>query len=115
MHCKQQVDYDRQMFEESGLDYDKYAHHTFYKGAGCQECNGQGYHGRTAIIELLDMDDNLRDMIINKASVSHLKDAARTTGTVFLRGAAVEKLLHGVTTLEEINRVTFVEASGGEV
>ena len=68
----------------------------------------------TAIIELLDMDDNLRDKIVSKAPVSQLKDAARATGTVFLRGAAVEKLLHGVTTLEEINRVTFVEASGGE-
>jgi len=113
-HCKQPVSYDRQAFEVSGLDYDKYGKHSFYKGAGCLECNGQGFHGRTAIIELLDLDDNLRDMIIGKASVSRLKQAARKAGTAFLRDSAVEKLLNGVTTLEEINRVTFVEPSGGE-
>jgi len=112
-HCKQPVNYDRQAFEESGLDYDKYGKNPFYKGTGCAECNGQGYHGRTAILELLDLDDNLRDMIISKASVSRLKDAARAAGTLFLRDSAVEKLLNGVTTLEEINRVTFVEPSGG--
>ncbi len=111
-HCKQPVTYERSDFEESSLDYDKYKDHTFYKGAGCKECNGQGYHGRTAIIELLDLDDNLRDMIISKASVSRLKEAARHAGTAFLRDAAVEKLLNGVTTLDEINRVTFAEQVG---
>jgi len=112
-HCKQPVSYNRQAFEESGLDYDRYGQHSFFKGAGCRECNGQGFHGRTAIVELLDMDDNLRDMIISKASVSHLKEAARAAGTSFLRDSAVEKLLNGVTTLEEINRVTFAEPFGG--
>ena len=112
-HCKQPVSYNRQAFEESGLDYDRYGQHSLFKGAGCRECNGQGFHGRTAIVELLDMDDNLRDMIISKASVSHLKDAARAAGTSFLRDSAVEKLLNGVTTLEEINRVTFAEPFGG--
>jgi len=112
-HCKQPVTYERQAFEESGLDYDKYGNLSYYKGAGCRECNGQGFHGRSAIVELLDMDDNLRDMIINKASVSRLKEAARAAGTAFLRDSAVEKLLNGVTTLEEINRVTFAEPLGG--
>jgi type IV pilus assembly protein PilB len=112
-HCKHTVSYDRQAFEESGLDYDQLKGHTFYKGAGCRECNGQGYHGRTAIIELLDLNDDLRDLIINKASVSRLKEAARNAGTAFLRDAAVEKLLNGVTTLEEINRVTFADQAGG--
>ncbi len=111
-HCKEPVTYNRADFEESSLEYEKYRNHTFYKGAGCKECNGQGYHGRTAIIELLDLDDNLRDMIISKASVSQLKVAARNAGTAFLREAAVEKLLNGVTTLEEINRVTFAEQVG---
>ncbi len=113
-HCKQPVTYGRQAFTESGLDYDRYGGHAFYKGTGCAKCNGQGYHGRTAIIELLDLDDNLRDMIISKAPVSRLKEAARAAGTIFLRDSAVEKLLNGVTTLEEINRVTFVELPGRE-
>jgi type IV pilus assembly protein PilB len=113
-HCKQPVTYAREAFEDSSLDYDKYKNHTFYEGAGCKECNGQGFHGRTAIIELLDLNDNLRDLIISKASVSKLKEAARAAGTAFLRDAAVEKLLNGVTTLDEINRVTFAEQVGGE-
>ena len=111
--CKRPVTYDRQALEESGLDYDQTKDHTFYEGAGCKECNGQGYHGRTAIVELLDLDDDLRDLIISKASVSRLKEAARAAGTSFLRDSAVEKLLKGVTTLDEINRVTFVDKVGG--
>ena len=114
VHCKQPVTYERQDFEASGLDYEQYKDHTFYRGTGCKECNGQGYHGRTAILELLDLDDNLRDLIINKASVSRLKEAARAAGTFFLRDSAVEKLLKGETTLEEINRVTFADKVGGE-
>ena len=114
VHCKQPVEYDRQAFEESGLNYEKLKDHTFYEGAGCKECNGQGYHGRTAILELLDLNDDLRDLIVNKAPVSRLKEAAREAGTSFLRDAAVEKLLNGVTTLEEINRVTFAEPVGGD-
>ncbi|MGK2904882.1 MAG: GspE/PulE family protein [Desulfuromonadales bacterium] len=113
VHCKHPVAYDRQILEESGLDYDQLKDHVFYEGTGCRECNGQGYHGRTAILELLDLDDDLRDLIISKASVSRLKEAARAAGTAFLRDSAVEKLLKGDTTLEEINRVTFVEKSGG--
>ncbi len=113
VHCKRPVTYDRQAFEESGLDYEQIKDHTLYEGAGCRECNGQGYHGRTAILELLDLDDDLRDMIINKVPVSRLKEAARAAGTVYLREAAVEKMLNGVTTLEEINRVTFADKTGG--
>ncbi len=112
-HCKRTVTYDRQDFVESGLDYDRYKDHTFYEGAGCRECNGQGYHGRTAILELLDLNDDLRDLIVSKAPVSRLKEAARAAGTAFLRDAAVEKMLKGETTLAEINRVTFADQGGG--
>jgi type IV pilus assembly protein PilB len=112
VHCKQTVTYDRQAFEESGLDYDQLKDHTFYEGAGCRECNGQGYHGRTAILELLDLNDDMRDLIVSKAPVSRLKEAARAAGTAFLRDAAVEKLLKGETTLAEINRVTFADQAG---
>ncbi|MBW2451855.1 MAG: Flp pilus assembly complex ATPase component TadA [Deltaproteobacteria bacterium] len=109
VHCKQPVNYSRQELEESGLDYNKFKGHTFYEGVGCRECNGQGYHGRSAIVELLDIDDEMRDLIVNKVSVSRLKKAARASGTFFLRDAAVNKLVAGLTTLPEINRVTFAE------
>jgi type IV pilus assembly protein PilB len=113
VHCKQTVTYEREDFIASGLDYDKLKDHVFYEGAGCKECNGQGYHGRTAHLELLDLDDYLRDLFINKASVSQLKEAARAAGTTFLRDSAIAKLLKGETTLAEINRVTFVDKAGG--
>ncbi len=109
VHCKEPVNYTREELEQSGLIYDQLKDRSFYRGAGCTECNGQGYQGRSAIVELLDLDDDLRDMIINKTSVSTLKQVARDAGTVFLREAAVKKMLGGVTTLEEINRVTFAE------
>ena len=112
LHCRQPIVYGRDALEESGLDYEKFEGHTFFSGTGCRECNGQGYHGRTAILELLDLDDNLRDLIVSKASVSRLKEAARAAGTTFLRDSAIEKLVNGVTTLEEINRVTFADPSG---
>lgn len=108
-HCKRPVIYSREVLEQSGLNGDKYAGHTFYEGAGCRECNGQGYHGRTAIVELLDLSDDLREMILSKTPIGRLKEAAREAGTVFLRESAVNKVLAGVSTLEEINRVTFVE------
>jgi type IV pilus assembly protein PilB len=108
-HCKQPTVYNRETLEESGLDGARYDNHPFFVGAGCRECNGQGYHGRTAIVELLELTDDLRELILNKTSISRLKEAARAAGTLFLRDAAVNKLLAGITTLEEINRVTFVE------
>jgi type IV pilus assembly protein PilB len=111
LHCREEVRYDHDVLAEAGLDAVRYGEHRFYRGRGCRECNGQGYHGRTAIVELLDLDDDLREMILNKTPVTRLKEAARAAGTRFLRDAAVAKLLAGVTTLEEINRVTFVEPS----
>jgi type IV pilus assembly protein PilB len=108
-HCKRPVNYSREVLDESGLDGARYENYTFYEGAGCRECNGQGYHGRTAIVELLDLTDDLREMILDKTPIGRLKEAARAAGTLFLRDAAVNKVLAGVSTLEEINRVTFVE------
>ena len=109
MHCKRPVTYARTVLEAAGLNGERYQAHTFFEGAGCRECNGQGYHGRTAIVELLDLNDDLREMILAKTPVTRLKEAARAAGTRFLREAAVAKVLAGVSTLEEINRVTFVE------
>ncbi|BCR05769.1 type II secretion system ATPase PulE [Desulfuromonas versatilis] len=108
-HCKRPIKYGREELEESGLDYEQYRDHTFYEGAGCDECNGMGYHGRSAIVELLDLNDDIRELIVSKASVVQLKRAAREAGTMFLRESAVEKVLMGISTLKEINRVTFVE------
>ncbi len=107
--CKTEVRHDRETIEESGLSYEKYRDHIFYEGAGCKECNGMGYRGRNAIVELLGVDDEMRELIIKKEPISQLKKAARAAGTTFLRESAMEKVFAGLTTLREVNRVTFVE------
>ena len=99
----------RQLLEESGLDPALEHTHTFYEGAGCIECSGTGFKGRTAICELLDLTDRIREMILEKRPTSEIKKAAREEGMRFLRESAVERVLEGVTTLREINKVTFVE------
>lgn len=108
-HCRQPTTLARDVLCEAGLDPDKYSQHRFYEPVGCRECNGTGYHGRSAIVELLDLNDDLRELIVNKTPVSQLKKAAAAAGTQFLRQAALEKLVAGSTSLAEINRVTFVE------
>jgi type IV pilus assembly protein PilB len=77
--------------------------------AGCIECGGTGYRGRTAICELLDLTDSIRELILGRRPTSEIKKAARDEGMRFLRESAVEIVLKGVTTLREINKVTFVE------
>jgi type IV pilus assembly protein PilB len=108
-HCKRPMKVSRVMLEESGLDPVLAASHTFYEGIGCIECNGTGYKGRMAICELLDLTDRIREMILEKRPTSEIKKAARDEGMRFLRESAVERVLEGVTTLREINKVTFVE------
>ncbi|MRR07359.1 MAG: pilus assembly protein PilB, partial [Deltaproteobacteria bacterium] len=80
-----------------------------FEARGCDEGNGTGDRGRSAIVELLDLNDNIRELIMSKTPAAQLKVAAREAGTVFLRESAVEKVLAGETSLREINRVTFVE------
>jgi type IV pilus assembly protein PilB len=82
---------------------------AFAEGAGCLECSGTGYHGRTAITELLDLSDTIREMIVNRRPTSEIKRAAREEGMTFLRDSGLEKIREGVTTLKEINKVTFIE------
>jgi type II secretory ATPase GspE/PulE/Tfp pilus assembly ATPase PilB-like protein len=108
-HCKRPMRVSHVMLEESGLDPALAASHTFYEGIGCIECNGTGYKGRMAICELLDLTDRIREMILEKRPTSEIKKAAREEGMRFLRESAVERVLEGVTTLREINKVTFVE------
>jgi type IV pilus assembly protein PilB len=108
-HCKRPVAVTRAALEESGLDAATMQRQVFYEGAGCIECGGTGYKGRTAICELLDLSDSIREMILARRPTSEIKKAAREEGMRFLRESAVERVMHGVTTLREINKVTFVE------
>jgi len=106
--CKVEVKYTDAVLRESGLS-DDLSDVTFYEGEGCLECNGTGFHGRLAIAELLDLSDQIRGMILDKRPASEIKKAARDEGMVFLRQAALERVIQGKTTLREINKVTFVD------
>jgi type IV pilus assembly protein PilB len=108
-HCKRPATITRAQLDESALDPALEFSGRFYEGAGCMECAGTGYKGRTAICELLDLSDDIRELILNKRPTSEIKKAARDEGMRFLRESAVEQVLKGVTTLREINKVTFVE------
>jgi type IV pilus assembly protein PilB len=110
-HCKREIRASSELLLESGLDPAVYGDSPFYEGAGCIECGGTGYKGRTAVCELLDVTDNIREFILARRSSADIKRAAREEGMVFLRESAVNKALSGRTTLQEINKVTFVEVA----
>jgi type II secretory ATPase GspE/PulE/Tfp pilus assembly ATPase PilB-like protein len=107
--CKRPVKATREQLSESGLDPARYLDYTFYEGKGCIDCNGTGYTGRTAIAELLDMSDRIREMILEKRPAADIKRASKEEGMTFLREAALAKVFAGKTSLHEINKVTFVE------
>ncbi len=109
-HCKRPVKYPDSMLIESGLNPDEWRDVELVEGAGCFECGGTGFRGRSAIHELLDLTDQIREMILNKRPTSEIKRAAREDGMTFLRESAVLKMREGITTLREINKVTFIEA-----
>ena len=93
---------------ESGLNADAVKDYKFVVGKGCGRCRGTGYRGRTAIAEILLFDDELRQLIIDRQPIARVKDAARQRGLRFLRESAVALVAAGRTTLQEINRVTFI-------
>src|SRR3954452_1363309 len=109
VHCKRRATVTAAQLEESALDPALEHSGLFFEGAGCMECGGTGYRGRTAICELLDLTYSIRELILSKRPTSEIKKAARDEGMRFLRESAVEQVLKGVTTLREINKVTFVE------
>ena len=107
--CKRPIPAPLEMFEESGLDASAWRDVVFYEGAGCQTCNQTGFRGRTAIGELLALSDRIRQLILDKRPSSEIRRAAHEEGMITLRESALERLRLGVTTLKEINKVTFVE------
>ena len=106
--CRRPVTMPEEQLREARIDTHAAARHTLYEGGGCIECGGTGYRGRTAICELLDLTDPIRELILGRRPASEIKQAARDAGMRFLRESAVEQVLQGRTTLHEINKVTFV-------
>ncbi|HXB74630.1 MAG TPA: GspE/PulE family protein [Candidatus Acidoferrales bacterium] len=108
-HCKRPVRYPDGLLVESGLNPAEWRDVPLMEGVGCFECGGTGFRGRSAIHELLDLTDKIREMILDRRPTSEIRRAAKETGMTFLRDSAVEKMRMGITTLREINKVTFIE------
>jgi type IV pilus assembly protein PilB len=108
--CRTEVHYAPDVLEASGLDPVQWGKVPLYEGPGCIECAGTGFRGRTAIHELLDLSDRIREMILARKPTSEIRRAARDEGMRFLRESALDKVRLGMTTLKEINKVTFIEA-----
>jgi type IV pilus assembly protein PilB len=108
-NCKRPKKYSPQELTEAGLDAAVWADVTLVEGGGCLECSGTGFHGRTAICELLDLTDRIREMIVDRRPTSEIKRIAREEGMITLRESGLAKIREGITTLKEINKVTFVE------
>jgi type IV pilus assembly protein PilB len=109
--CRTAVHYAPDALEASGLDAQQWGPVPFYEGQGCIECAGTGYRGRTAIHELLELTDRIREMILAKRPTSEIRRAAREEGMRFLRESALDRVRAGITTLKEINKVTFIETT----
>src|SRR6266481_5412262 len=107
--CRMAVHYPNDVLEASGLDPQQWSQVPLYEGQGCIECAGTGFRGRTAIHELLDLTDRIREMILERKPTSEIRRAAREDGMRFLRESALDKVRGGFTTLKEINKVTFIE------
>ena len=107
--CKRQYQPSNEELFGAGLRPDDVAQRTFFRNVGCDACNHTGYRGRTAIHELLDMSDQIREMIVERRPGSEIRRQAQKEGLASLRESAVKKVFAGATTLHEINRVTFVE------
>jgi general secretion pathway protein E len=98
-----------ELLVRSGIDPDIACGYRFRRGIGCASCRGTGYRGRRAIAEALRMNDELRQLLSERAPLGHIKSAAMRCGMTTLRTAAVKLVAAGETTLEEINRVTIVD------
>jgi len=108
--CKEPTTYDRKELSAVGLKPADVKNVTLYKGAGCQRCRGQGYRGRIAVFELMEMDNTLREMAFRREPIVEIRKQAAQSGMVTLREDGVRKVLAGVTTIPEILEITAAEA-----
>ena len=107
--CRVEVKPTPELLEESWLGPEDLEGVVLFEGTGCGDCRGTGFHGRTVIAELLDLSDAVREMILESRPASEIKRQAALEGMTFLRDSALDKVRAGVTTLREINKVTFVD------
>jgi general secretion pathway protein E len=108
VHCAEPSIPSAELLKSSGISPDTLHEYKFIAGRGCGLCRGTGYKGRKAIAEMLHLNDEIRELIVAKEPIRKIKEAARRNGTRYLRESALALVKQGETTLQEINRVTFV-------
>ena len=107
-HCAAPNAPTAELLKKSGIAHGTLHEYKFMASTGCGLCRGTGYKGRKAIAEMLHMNDEIRELIVAKEPIRKIKEAACRNGTKYLREAALMLVKQGETTLQEINRVTFV-------
>ena len=107
-HCAVTERPDDEDIVKSGLTLREAKNFTFRVGKGCGKCRGSGYLGRHAIAEVLILSDEICELIVAQEPIRRIKESAKKSGIRFLREAALDMLKEGLTSLEEINRVTTV-------
>jgi type IV pilus assembly protein PilB len=104
--CKEEVNLPPQALLDAGYTPEESKTVKIYKGKGCSNCNGTGYKGRVGLYEVMEVDDDIRELILIGASATELKRKAMEHGMVTLRRSGLVKVKEGVTTLEEVARET---------
>ncbi len=107
--CKERTDIADSVLERVGIPASQIKERNFYKGKGCHHCNNTGYHGRIAILEILSIDNEIKELIIRRATVDKIKANAVKKGMSLLRSEAISNFLSGLTTLDEVLRITTTE------
>ncbi len=105
-NCKEPYEPEPFELQAAGLAPEDVRDITFYRGAGCPECNQTGYKGRIGIFELMEMDSELREMAFHKAPTNRIRDQAVASGMRTLKQDGIRKVLQGITTIEEVLRIT---------
>jgi type IV pilus assembly protein PilB len=108
-HCKEPVTSSEEVLKRLNIDHKETKDAVFYHGRGCNMCGGTGCLGRLPIFEFLVMDTDMRGLLISRASESEIRALARKQGYGGLLESGVSKILQGLTTAEEVLRVTFTE------
>ena len=109
--CKSPVRVSDRLFQELGVDRATVERTQFYRGKGCKQCKGSGYHGRTCITELLVNSEPIRELVVKKSSTSAIKTTGQELGMQTLREDGLSKASRGITSLQEVLRVTARDES----
>ncbi len=105
-NCKEPATYTEEELLQVGLTPEDVENLTLYRGAGCDECDGTGYKGRLGIFELMEMNSELQELAFHRAPTNKIREAAIYSGMTDLRRDGVKKVLRGITTIEEVMRIT---------